>query len=187
MILVTGSTGNVGAELVKKLSANGQAARAFVRSRAQSQAIALPGVEFVEGDFGDAKTFEPALRNIERLFLLIPSSSKVEEQQRSFVDAAKRSDVRHIVKLSQLAADENAPGRFQRSHGAIEKHICGNRNTVHIFAAESVHAGPVEFPGNDFVARSLLRAGRTCKSERGGRAGYCCSRGEGADRVRTRR
>lgn len=123
MILVTGSTGNVGAELVKKLSANGQPVRAFVRSTAQSQAIALPGVEFFEGDFADTRTFAPALENIDRLFLLIPSSSRVEEQQRNFVDAAKRSGVRHIVKLSQLAADEKAPGRFQRYHAAIENYI----------------------------------------------------------------
>jgi uncharacterized protein YbjT (DUF2867 family) len=65
----------------------------------------------------------PALDGVDRLFLLIPSSSEVEQQQRHFVDAAKRSKVRHLVKLSQLAADEHAAGRFQRYHAAVEKHI----------------------------------------------------------------
>jgi uncharacterized protein YbjT (DUF2867 family) len=60
---------------------------------------------------------------VDRLFLLIPSSSQVEKPQRSFVDAAKRSGVRHIVKLSQLGADAHSPGRFQRYHGAVENHI----------------------------------------------------------------
>lgn len=43
----------------------------------------------------------PALDGVDRLFLLIPSSSEVEQQQRNFVDAAKRSKVRHLVKVSQ--------------------------------------------------------------------------------------
>ena len=44
-------------------------------------------------------------------------------QQRSFVDAAKKGGVKHIVKLSQLGANPHSPGRFQRYHGAVENHI----------------------------------------------------------------
>ena len=123
MILITGATGNVGVELVKRLAGGRQRVRAFVHRRAAARAIALPGVEIVEGDFAQPDTFTRALAGIERLFLLIPSSSDVEEQQCNFVDAARRSNVRHIVKLSQFAADENAPGRFQRYHGTVENYI----------------------------------------------------------------
>jgi uncharacterized protein YbjT (DUF2867 family) len=123
MILVTGATGTVGAELVKRLSERGMPARAFVRNRAQAHATALPGIEIIEGDFTKPETFTRALVGVERLFLLIPSSSQVERQQRSLVDAAKSSGVRHIVKLSQLGADTHSPGRFQRYHGAVENHI----------------------------------------------------------------
>ena len=123
MILITGATGNIGVELVKRLSGAGQSVRAFVRSRTNAKTIHLPGIELVEGDFAEPKTFTPALENVDRLFLLIPSSAEVEQQQRNFVDAAKRSKIKHIVKLSQLGADEKAPGRFQRYHGAIEKYI----------------------------------------------------------------
>jgi uncharacterized protein YbjT (DUF2867 family) len=55
--------------------------------------------------------------------LLIPSSSQVEKLQRSLVDAAKKSGVTHIVKLSRLGANPHSPGRFQRYHGAVENHI----------------------------------------------------------------
>ena len=123
MILITGATGNIGVELVKILSGARQSVRAFVRNRARCQAITVPGVELVEGDFAKPETFAPALDGVDRLFLLIPSSSEVEQQQRNFVDAAKRSKVRHLVKVSQLAADEHAAGRFQRYHAAVEKHI----------------------------------------------------------------
>lgn len=121
MILVTGATGNVGAELLKLLSASGQTVRAFVRNRSRIQA--LPGVDYAEGDFRNPATFAPALEGVDRLFLLIPSSAEVEQQQRSLVDAAKQSKIKHLVKLSQFAADADAPGRFQRYHGAVEQHI----------------------------------------------------------------
>lgn len=123
MILITGATGDIGVELVKILSGAGQSARAFVRNRARCQAITILGIELVEGDFAKPETFMPALDGVDRLFLLIPSSSEVEQQQRNFVDAAKRSKVRHLVKVSQLAADEPAAGRFQRYHAAVEKQI----------------------------------------------------------------
>jgi uncharacterized protein YbjT (DUF2867 family) len=124
MILVTGATGNVGKELVKKLSTRGERVRAFVRCRSQRNAIALPGAEFVEGDFYDFSSFVTALTAVDRLFLLIPSSPDVERQQKEFVDVAQQKGVRHIVYLSQLGADEHSTkGRFQRYHGAVESHI----------------------------------------------------------------
>jgi uncharacterized protein YbjT (DUF2867 family) len=123
MILVTGATGNVRVELVKRLSKTGEPVRAFVRNRKHAQTIALPGIQFAEGDFTEPRTFTAALDNVDRLFLLIPSSADVEQQQNNFIDAARRSGVGHNVKVSQLSADEGAPARFQRYHGAVEKHI----------------------------------------------------------------
>lgn len=123
MILITGATGNIGTEVIKKLAEGKHPTRAFVRNRTQAREIALPGVEIVEGDFTRPKTFTRALDGVEKLFLLIPSSSQVEEQQRDFVDAALKNKVKHIVKLSQLGANANAPGRFQRHHGVVENYI----------------------------------------------------------------
>src|SRR5262249_53218589 len=99
MILVTGATGNVGFEVVKKLFDRSLPVRAFVRSRSGAQAVAFPGVELVEGDARRPDTFVRALDGVDRLFLLFPSSAQVEQQQINFVDAAKRARVKHIVKL----------------------------------------------------------------------------------------
>lgn len=123
MILVTGATGNVGTEVVKKLREDKEPIRAFVRNRAQAREITLPGVELVEGDFTKPKTFARALEGVETMLLLVPSSAEAEQQQCNFVDAAKSAKVKHIVKLSQLGASRAAPGRFQRSHGAVENYI----------------------------------------------------------------
>jgi uncharacterized protein YbjT (DUF2867 family) len=123
MILITGATGNVGSEVVKILSRQKHRARAFVRRTSKARPIALPGIELVEGDFAQPDTIARSLEGVDRLFLLIPSSSQVEPQQRHFVDAAKRSGVKHIIKLSQLGADTRSTGRFQRYHGAVEDYI----------------------------------------------------------------
>jgi uncharacterized protein YbjT (DUF2867 family) len=123
MILVTGATGNVGAELLKRLVERGQPVRAFVRDPKRAARRLAPGVELFAGDFRDASTFLPALGGVDRLFLLIPSSPNVERQQKDFVDAAKQGKVRQIVKLSQLGANEHARGRFPRYHGAVENYI----------------------------------------------------------------
>jgi len=123
MILVTGATGNIGRELVRELSARGATVRAFVRNQVHAQAIALPGVQVVEGDVNRPETFWASFEGVDRLFLLVPSSSKVEEQQLHLVDAAKRSGVKRIVKLSQFGAALNSPGRFQRYHAVVEDYI----------------------------------------------------------------
>jgi len=127
MILVTGATGNVGTEVVKKLAEGKHPVRAFVRNRTQAREITFRGVEIIEGDFTKPKTFARALDGVESLFLLTPSSADAEQQQCSFVDAAKGGKVKHIVKLSQLGASTNAPGRFQRYHGAVEQYILKSR------------------------------------------------------------
>jgi uncharacterized protein YbjT (DUF2867 family) len=123
MILVTGATGNVGKEVIKQLAQNKQPARAFLRNRTQAREIALPGVEMVEGDFAKPKTFARAMDGVETVFLLTPSSAEAEEWQCDFVDAALKSKVKRIVKLSQLGANTKAPGRFQRYHGTVENYI----------------------------------------------------------------
>jgi uncharacterized protein YbjT (DUF2867 family) len=127
MILVTGATGNVGLELTRKLFDWGLPVRAFVRNRTRTRAISLPGIELVEGDFARPETFARALDGVDQLFLLMPSSAEVEQRQRNFVDAAKQARVKHIVKLSQLAANAGAAGRFQRYHAGVEHHILKSR------------------------------------------------------------
>lgn len=127
MILVTGATGSVGLELTKRLFDWGLPVRAFVHNRSRARAIALPGIELVEGDFARPDTFSRALDGVDQLFLLMPSSAEVEQRQRNFVDAAKQARVKHIVKLSQLGADAAAAGRFQRYHAGVEHHIVKSR------------------------------------------------------------
>ncbi len=122
-VLITGANGANGAELVKLFAAQNIPVRALVRDRSRAEKIALPGVETIEGDFDRPETLDAALKGIERAFLLTPSSERAEKQQLAFVEAAQKSDVKHIVKLSQLGADADSSQRFLRYHGKVETAI----------------------------------------------------------------
>ena len=123
-ILITGATGNVGRELIKRLFAQRIPFRAMVRSRLGAESIAtMEAAQIVVADFNDSDSVAKALAGIDRAFLLTNSSEQAEAQQRTFVDVAKRVGVKHIVKLSQWAADANSPVRFLRYHAAVEQHI----------------------------------------------------------------
>jgi len=120
MILITGATGNNGTEILKRLLTADVQVRAMVRNRERASAIASPHVEVVEADFDRPETLLAALDGVERAFLLTHSSERAQAQQIAFVDAARQSGVAHIVKLSQFAADANAPDRFRRYHAVVE-------------------------------------------------------------------
>lgn len=123
-ILVTGATGNIGKELTQQLVAQKVPFRAMVRADKDAEALnALDGVEAVIGDFDDAASIAEALKGVERAFLLTNSSEQAEEQQLRFVDAATSAGVKHIVKLSQWAADHDSPVRFLRYHAVVEQKI----------------------------------------------------------------
>jgi len=123
-ILITGATGTIGKELTKCLSEKNVQFRTMVRSIEATQELArLPQVELIEGNFDSAASVENALRGIEKAFLLTNSSESAELQQINFVKAAKNAGVKHIVKLSQWAADVHSPVRFLRYHAVVENFI----------------------------------------------------------------
>jgi uncharacterized protein YbjT (DUF2867 family) len=123
MILVTGATGMVGSEVVKRLSAHGVQVRAVTRDPLRAGANQLAHVQFVQGDFENVDSMRRACSGVDRAFLLTNSTERTEHQQVAFTRVAQRSGVRHIVKLSQLHADTNSPGRFLRYHAAVEAAI----------------------------------------------------------------
>jgi len=120
MILITGATGTVGSEVVRRLSAVGVELRAITRDPRKVDTIRLPHVEVVKGDFEDLDSIRRACSGVDRAFLLTNSTEPAEQQQTVFTRIAQQNGVRHIVKLSQLHPDASSPGRFLRYHGMVE-------------------------------------------------------------------
>ena len=68
-ILVTGSTGTIGSQVVQRLAGQSARIRALVRGDA-SKAKFPAGVEPVEGDMTDITSMRTALKGVDTLFLL---------------------------------------------------------------------------------------------------------------------
>jgi uncharacterized protein YbjT (DUF2867 family) len=120
MIVVTGASGFVGGLVARELAARGEPVRLLVRDA--GRAPALDGAEVVEADYGDSDSLARALRTGDRVFMVSMHQGpelRVPLHQ-SFVDAAARAGVAHVVYLSFLAAGPDAVFLHARSHGATE-------------------------------------------------------------------
>ncbi len=124
MILVTGSTGNVGSNLVRELARSGVPARALVHEAEKSPQVQRLGVEAFVGSFEAEVSLRNALDGVERLFLLSPPGVEVMvEQQLSVLSLAKETGVQHVVKQSSVCADERTDASIILAHRRIEEEI----------------------------------------------------------------
>jgi uncharacterized protein YbjT (DUF2867 family) len=124
MILVTGATGTVGGELVRRLVARGVPVRVLVRNAAAADGLrAMKGVEVAEGDMVKPETLGGALKGITRAMLISSVDPAMVEIQSTFIGAAAKAGVGHVVKLSGLVADLSSPFRFARAHAEVERRL----------------------------------------------------------------
>ena len=156
MILVTGATGLNGSELVRRLSAKGIPSRALVRNPAKAQPLAsLPHVEVVEGDMARPDSLTAAFRGVERAMLISSSDPTMLEVQSSFIDAARKAGVKHVVKLSGIIPELDSPFRFARMHAEIEKRLeASGMAYTHLRAGEFMPSYFRQVPS--IVARGVL-------------------------------
>jgi uncharacterized protein YbjT (DUF2867 family) len=121
MILVFGSSGTVGREVVKALSEAGEKVRAAYRSRPPSS----PGVEGARVDLTTGEGLRSALSGARAVFLL---TGEIEDQtaaEMRGVEAAREAGVERIVKLSVWGA-EGEDYSFARIHRPVEREIEGS-------------------------------------------------------------
>ena len=116
-ILVTGSTGTVGAQVVAELLARGKKVNAAVRSGRVGRFDST--VSEVVFDFEDPSTFEGALAGVSGVFLMRPPQMSDSKVMRPFIDAMTLHGVEHVAFLSVQGAGSNP---FVPHHG-IEQYV----------------------------------------------------------------
>ena len=111
-ILVAGSTGYVGGNLVSKLVEAGHEVTCVVRNRSRVGGHALAGTRIAQADALDAASLLPALEGVDVAYYLIHSmagekagfADRDRQAARNFATAAKQAGVRRIIYLGGLTS-----------------------------------------------------------------------------------
>jgi uncharacterized protein YbjT (DUF2867 family) len=114
--------------------------RAGVRDQTKARKQFGTDIALATFDFEDAASFPGALKGAEKVFLLPPLMPNQVEVANAFVDAAKRTGVRHIVKLvrdRRRCQPTIHVWEMARRCGSTHSRI---RSRLHILAAEFLHA-----------------------------------------------
>jgi uncharacterized protein YbjT (DUF2867 family) len=160
VILVTGATGTVGGAVVSQLHAAGVPARALTRSPAAAR---VPDtVEVADGDLAKPHTLEPALRDVDAVFLVWPFTTV--EDAPTVIDTIA-SHTRRLVYLSSAGGQRSEPeGMF---HADMERLVeradldwtflrpTGFASNTLMWADQIRRDGVVRFPFGA-AARSLI-------------------------------
>ncbi|HWK44306.1 MAG TPA: NmrA/HSCARG family protein [Stellaceae bacterium] len=120
-ILVTGSTGTIGSQVVTTLAGKGVQIRALTRSPEKTSFPA--GVVPVKGDPSDVESLRTALAGVSTLFLLIANVPDELTQALITLNLAREAGVRGVVYLSVFkGADYTDVPHFTGKH-AVERMI----------------------------------------------------------------
>lgn len=173
MILITGSTGQLGSAVVQQLlalSARDEFA-VFARDAAKAAPYATQGLRVRFGNFDDPASLPASFSGVRKLLLISSRTMNRAEQQRQVVDAAVNAGVKHII-YTGLAVQDIHTSHVQSlmcSHFETEAHIVASgvdytflRNTMYADAMPEI-IGPawrqngISLPGGNGKVPYALR------------------------------
>lgn len=122
-VLVLGSTGQIGKLVVKHLEQNGDIQLRLCSRRDEAvEEFRRQGKEAVKLDLDNPSTFALALAGVDRAFLLTGYTVAMLTQSKTFVDAAKKASVKHVVHLGIFGEWDTTDPHFVW-HQMIETYI----------------------------------------------------------------
>lgn len=118
-VLVTGASGNVGSYVVKELLNMGEKVVAATTNLEKTNKFFDNKVEAVYFDFTNKSTFENALKDVDRVFLMRPPHLGKPEDLYPFINAMKVCNIKLVSFLSLMGVEKNTIP----PHHKIEKYI----------------------------------------------------------------
>src|SRR3954468_5841878 len=148
VILLTGATGNVGSQVLRRLTARGERVRVLVRDprRLGSERVR---VQIALGDLSDPASFRNALRGVETVVHL---AAAIRDQPRAsmeelngvatlrLVRAAERERTKRFVFFSAIGASLHSRARFFRTKALAERAVEESDLHTTIFAPSIVYS-----------------------------------------------
>jgi uncharacterized protein YbjT (DUF2867 family) len=123
-VLVIGATGRVGTEVVKALLLRGAGVRAFTRK--QPRPGTFPdAIEIALGDLNDPLSIAEAMKDVDKLFLLIGREGVPVEltQAVTAYGLAKKAGLKHVTFVSVFKADQFLEVPHFANKNAVEEAI----------------------------------------------------------------
>jgi uncharacterized protein YbjT (DUF2867 family) len=150
-IVITGSTGTIGSQVLQRLVGQGAQIRALVRDDSSKSKIPT-GVEPVLGDMTDIASMRMALKGVDTVFLLNAVAADEVTQALATLDLAREAGIQRIVYFSVLnsALFDDVP------------HFAGKYLVERVIDAQAIPATvlrPAYFMQNDLMFRDALKAG----------------------------
>jgi NAD(P)H dehydrogenase (quinone) len=122
-ILITGATGQVGSKTIDFLLGDSEIEIvAAVRSAEKAAAFTAKGVATVMLDLDDESTHLPALKGVDRLFVVTGYTVDMLRQSKALLDNAKKAGVRHVVHLGACGRDDTTVAHWAW-HQFVERYI----------------------------------------------------------------
>ena len=149
-ILITGSTGTVGSQILERLAGQGVPVRALARDATKRKAPA--GIEPVQGDMADVSSMRAALQGVDTLFLLNAVVPDETTQALVTLDLAREAGLKRIVYLSV----------FNSAVFGDVPHFAGKHLVERVIDTQAIPATilrPAYFMQNDLAFRDALKTG----------------------------
>jgi uncharacterized protein YbjT (DUF2867 family) len=157
MILITGGTGFVGTNLIRRMRKKNLPVRALVRNPDKARPLKDLGVELVQGDIADKASLEKAAANVERVVHLV---GIIQERRgvsfqdvhvdgtRNVLDASQKAGVLHFFYQSALGTRANAVSMYHKTKWQAEELVRSSTIPYTILRPSLIYG-----PGDLFTVR----------------------------------
>jgi uncharacterized protein YbjT (DUF2867 family) len=122
VILVIGGRSKIGSALLEELATRGEQVRALVRGGEPADGVAGAD-EVVTGDLADEGSLVTAMTGAEKVFVLSSPHPDAARWNRNAIDAARRTDVRLLVRSSIIGANRESPAEFVNAHTTSDRYL----------------------------------------------------------------
>ncbi|MCX5381227.1 NAD(P)H-binding protein [Streptomyces sp. NBC_00091] len=171
MLLVTGATGTVGREVLRRLS--GDLPVRVMARKPERVAGAAESAEIVRGDYDDARSLARALAGVAGVFLVTSRVGRDDDAR--FLRAARAAGVRHVVKVSAAAVED------ARADDLITRWQRGNEDLLRGSGMEWTLLRPRSFMSNTLSWAESVREEGVVRALYGTSANSCVDPGDIAD------
>ncbi len=132
MILVVGSTGQLGGIITRQLLQQGKSVRILVRPSSDYQHLVDIGAQPILGDLKDRSSLDKACEGISTVITTANSAQRGGEDNvenvdlngnHNLIDAAKAAGVKHFIFTSALGSDITSPVPFIQAKAKTEQYL----------------------------------------------------------------